>query len=411
MKRTIFTVCLGLSPSGAYATDWALNSTLSETVEANSNPFLATIPAGTLSSYSTLNVNAVALTPTSKFTFDGDESYRKYWGPGIDGVPSESLYGDVKAHYETFGKDPSDREYINGSLTSQSSAFALLGQLGLVTNVRGYLQTSHIDGGIDRNVNALDFLSLQGGTTYTAFDPGSGGTPLTDSTATASWRHRWDSLLTLTASSNAEEINFANIQQSKVTILRENAGFEVTFSPLLSFRGTWGAAFVQSQGGSAATSLGGTTTSGSGSDVGFITDMLLTYKVFPDTTLTLAGVQSISPSLVGSLAELSTIRAGVAYTINPRSTLSFAADADRQTSAGVETDFASFSTTYGYLLTREWSAQLSYRYLHRFASPASAGATIDPITGLPILSGLGAANSNSLMLVVSRSLSILPDGY
>ena len=118
MKRTILTVsvCLGFAPSGAFATDWALNSTLSETVEANTNPFLATIPAGTLSSYSTLNVNAVALTPTSKFTFDGDESYRKYWGPGADGVPSESIAGDVKVHYETFGKDPTDRNYIDGQL-------------------------------------------------------------------------------------------------------------------------------------------------------------------------------------------------------------------------------------------------------------------------------------------------------
>jgi hypothetical protein len=402
---------LGLTPSsGAYATDWALNSTLSETVEGNSNPFLATIPAGTLSSYSTVNVNAVALTPTSKFTFDGDESYRKYWGPGVDGFPSESLAGDVKAHYETFGKDPTDRNYIDGSLTSQSTSFALLGQLGLVTNARGFLETSHIGGGIDRSITALDFVSVQGGTTYTAFDPGPGGTPFTDSTATVSWRHRWDSILTLTASSNVETEDFANAQQTKLSIYRENAGFEATFSPLLSFRGTWGVAFVQTEGGSAATSLGGSA-SGSGSAVGFLTDMLVTYKMFPDTTLTLAGTQSISPSVVGSLTEISTVRAGLTRSVNSLTTLSFAADATRQITGGAETDFASFSAGYSYLLTREWTAQLSYRYLHRFASSSTAGTTIDAVTGIPILTGIGPADSHSITLVVSRSFSLLPNGY
>jgi hypothetical protein len=413
VKRTILTVsvCLGLVPGGAFATDWALNSTLSETVEANSNPFLATIPAGTLSSYSTLNVDAVALTPTSKFTFDGDESYRKYWGPGINGVQSESLSGDVRAHYETFGKDPSDRNYIDGSLSSQSSEFALLGQLGVLTNTRGYLDTSHIGGGIDRSITALDFVSLQGATTYTSYDPGTGGTPFTDSTVTASWRHRWDAVLTLTASSNAETLDFANAQQSTATIFRENAGFEANFSPLLSFRGTAGFAYVQTVNGSAATSLGGTSASSSGTATAPLFDLLLTYKMFPDTTWTLAGVQAISPSLVGSLFESTTASVGLNRIVNSRESLSFAASASSVTSAGVETDFATASATLSYTLTREWSTQLSYRYLHRFASTGSAGVTIDPVTGTPILSGSGPADSNSIVLVVSRNFSLLPNGY
>ena len=414
MKRTILTVlvCLAFVPHEANATDWALNSTLSNTVELNSNPFLATIPAGTLSSYSTVNANAVALTPTSKFTFDGDESYRKYWGPGVDGFPSESLSADVKAHYETFGKDSTDRNYINGSLTSQSTAFALLGQLGILTSAQGYLETSHIDGGIDRSITALDFVSLQGGTTYTSYDPGSGGTPFTDSTATASWRHRWDSVLTLTASSNVEALGFANPQQSKTTIYRENAGFEATLSPVLSFRGTAGVAYVQTVNGTATTSLSlGSSSSASGSATAPIYDLLLTYKIYPDTTWTLAGIQSIGPSLVGSLIESTTVSSGLSYIVNSRETLSFAASASSLTTAGVETDLLSASATLSYLLTREWSAQLSYRFLHRLASSGPASATFDPLTGVPILSGLGPASSNSIMLVASRSFSLVPNGY
>lgn len=420
MKRTILTVsvCLGLVPGGASATDWALNSTLSETVNLSNNPFLATIPAGTLDSYSTLNVNAVALTPTSRFTFDGDENYRKYWGPGINGAPSESLGGDVKAHYETFGKDPTDRNYIDGSLSSQSSAFALLGQLGVLTNTRGYLDLSHISGGIDRSITNLDFVSLQAGTTYTSYDPGAGGTPFTDSTITASWRHRWDAILTFTASSNAETLDFANLQQSTATIYRENAGFEVTLSPVLSFKGTAGFAYVQTTNGSLATSLGtpstslgGSSTSSSGSSIAPLYDLLLTYKMFADTTWTLAATQSVSPTLVGSLIEQTTVQTGVSRIVNSHETISFAASLSESISAGTDVDYASASATYGYALTREWNAQFSYRYLHRFASAGTAGTTIDPVTGIPIISGQGAADSHTVTLVVSRSFSLLPNGY
>ena len=415
MKRTILavSVCLGVSP--AYATDWALNSTLSQTVEANDNEFLRTMLAGgTLQSYSTINANAVALTPDSKFTFDGDISYRKYFG-GTDGGQSESLAGDTKFHYETFGKDPNDRNYVDASWNRQSTAFALLGQLGIVTNTRGFLDISTVGGGIDRSISALDFVSLSARSTYTSYDPGTGGTAFTDSTATGLWRHKVNSIATLTASSNVEELNFANTLGTNILILRENAGVEATFSPLLSFRGSAGVAYVQTYNGVPTTSLtpsNGIAFSTSGSESDFITDLLLTYKMLPDTTLTLAGIQTIAPTVVGSLTKQTTVRAGVTHIVNSHSTISFATDATQQVALGSTTDFLSASVTYGYQLTREWNAQLTYRYLHRLAqSGSSATETIDPLTGIPIFTGQGPASSNSIMVVVSRSVSILPNGY
>ena len=413
MKRTILavSVCLGVSP--AYATDWALNSTLSQTVEANDNEFLRTMLAGgTLQSYSTINANAVALTPSSKFTFDGDISYRKYFG-GTEGLQSESLGGDTKFHYESFGKDPNDKNYIDGSWNRQSTAFALLGQLGLVTNTRGFLDTSTIGGGIDRSISALDFVSLSAHSTYTSFDPGTGGTPFTDTSANGIWRHKLNSIASVTVSSNVEELNFANTLGTNIFIMRENAGVDTTLSPVLSFRGSAGVAYVQTEHGSPTTSLSngiGSTSSGSVSD--FITDLLLTYKMLPDTTVTLAGFQTIAPTLLGSLTKQTTVRAGLSRTVNLHSTISFAADASRQTALGSTTDFLSASITYGYQLTREWNAQLTYRYLHRLAQSGSTSTeTIDAVTGIPIFTGVGPASSNSIMLVVSRSVSILPNGY
>jgi hypothetical protein len=136
--------------------------------------------------------------------------------------------------------------------------------------------------------------------------------------------------------------------------------------------------------------------------------------MFPDTTVNITGVKSISPSITGSLIELTSVGAGLNYTVNSRESLGFSASGSQTTSAGTTSDYVSASATYNYLLTREWNASLSYRYLHRFAENgiASSGLLIDPVTGIlvPTTSGLGPANSNSIMLVVSRSVSILPDG-
>jgi hypothetical protein len=416
VKRTLLavSVCLGVTP--ASATDWALNSTLSQSVELNDNPFLRAVAAGTLSSYSTIIANATARTPTSKFTFDGNIGYQKYWGPGVDGVQRENLTGGANLHYETFGKISSDREYLDAGWHRQNTAFALLGQLGVVTPTRGFLDTSTVGGGIDRSITALDTVSLSAHSTYTSYDPGTGGTPFIDTSTNGTWRHRVNSLATLSASTDAEFLHFDNALNTDITILRENAGVNATLSPLLSFAGTAGVAYIQTERGSPAFSLVPATSnaSSSGSVASFITNMVLTYKMFPDTTLTVTGIQSVSPSAVGSLTKLTSIGAGLGYNVNSRQTLSFAADASQTTSTGTTSDFLSGSIVYSHLLTKEWSAQLSYRHLHRLATSGSAsvGFTVDPITGIPVTlaSGLGPADSNSIMMVVSRSVSILPDG-
>jgi hypothetical protein len=417
VKRTILAVSVCLSVSPAFAVDWALNSTLSETVELNDNPFLRAVAAGTLSSYSTILANATARTPTSKFIFDGSVSYQKYWGSGVDGAPTENLQGGANLHYETYGKNNSDRQYIDAGWHRSSTAFALLGQLAIVTNTRGFLDTTTVGGGIDRSITALDSVSLSARSTYTSYDPGVGGTPFIDTSASGTWRHRVNPIATLSASSDAEFLHFDNALNTDIMILRENAGIDAALSPLLSFRGTAGVAYVQTERGSPAFSLAplAPNASSSGSVSGFITNMVLTYKMFPDTTLTVTGVQSVSPSAVGSLIKLTSIGAGLTRNVNSRQTLSFAVDASRTTSLGTTSDFLSSSIVYGYLLTKEWTAQLSYRHLHRFATSGapSAGFTIDPVTGIPIAlaSGVGPADSNSVMMVVSRSVSMLPDGY
>jgi hypothetical protein len=179
-------------------------------------------------------------------------------------------------------------------------------------------------------------------------------------------------------------------------------------SPVLSLRGSIGAAYLVTDGGvNPLAGANGSNSSASSSLADWIGDAALTYRVLKNTTLTLTASQSIAPSIVGSLFKRDSITAGLSHAINARSTLSFSASGDRSIST-TTTDFASASATYSYNFTRDLSAQLTYRYQHRFAS--TGGSIIDPITGTPTVSGTGPANSNSVMLVVSHSYTVLPPG-
>jgi hypothetical protein len=412
VKRTAIalSVCFGVVPSAAYAADWSIQTTQSESVELNDNQFLKTSPAGSLGSYSTLTANAEARTSNSKFDLNGDGTYNKYWGPGVDGLPSETLNYGFKAHYELDGKNNFDREFVESSWRQTSTALALLNDLGIATPVSGFLDTLTASGGIDRSVSALDNLSLFATSTRTSYEPSSGGTEFTDTLARGSWRHSYSSLIAFNTSSEFELLNFDNATNTSEQIYRNQLGIDATLSPLLSFRGNAGAIYIITNGGInslAGIGANGLASSASSALLDWIGDAALTYKMLKNTTFTLTASQTVAPSVVGSLFKTDIIAAGVTYTINDRSTLSFSANGTRSI-ATTTTDYASASATYGYSLTQAWNAQLTYRYQHRFAS--SGGTTIDPITGTPTVSGLGAANSNAILAVVSHSYTVLPGG-
>jgi hypothetical protein len=393
-------LCL-VSPA-AWAVDWSLRSTASETVELNNNLFLVPSPVGgTVGSYSTISANAEALTPTSKFDFNSYVNYSKYYGPGASTLPeTENLGYGFSGHYETYGKNNSDRNYLDAGFTSGSAAFALLSQLGVLTNVVGSLNTLNFAGGIDRSLSARDTVSLSARSTLTSYDPPSAGTAFTDTSANASWSHRTSSLTTLTASSNAEWLTYNNVSNTNLMILRNQGGFDTTLTPLLSFHGMWGAAFVQTENsGVGAVSASAT---------GLIYDMLLTYRALKNTTFTVAAFQSVGPTAIGSLVQTTSVRAGVSHVINSVSSVTFSADEFQNTSPGTgQGQFASASVSYSRILARDWTAAITYRYLHSFGTTGGTTALTPIIGGLPVISTIGAASSNSIVIVVSKSTTLL----
>ena len=402
---------LCVAASAASAADWSIRSTLSNSTELNDNQFLGPTARGTIGSYSTIRSTAEALTPASKLDFDGYFNYRKYWGPGTIGITQTefSSYG-FSGKYETYGKNRADRNFIETNYNVQSAAFALLNQFAILIPSQGTINQTLTRAGIERSLSARDSISLNGQFARSFYDPSGAGTAFNDVSVSGNWQHRLGPAASVSLSSQAQFLAYENLLNTSTVILRNQAGIDATLSPVLSFRGNAGAAYVDVKNGfNALSPIGGAgiMPGGSSSNVGFITDMLLTYKALESTTFTLASTQSIGPTIVGSLFQTSTVRLGVSQTINSVSSVSAAADVNRAISTNT-TDFASASITYSHQLTREWNAQVSYRYLHRFASAGTA--VFDPVTGTPILSGTGPASSNSLLFVVSRNVTLLPPG-
>ena len=406
--------CLSLSPAPALAWDWSLDSTISETVSASDNQFMRSMLAGgTLASYTNVTANALARTQTSRLTIDANVGYQKYWGPGTEGInQTESNSLGVNARYETWGKNQQDREWLIGTFSQSSTVVAVLNDLGFATRANGNTERVMVGGGVQRSLSALDTISISATSSLTAFDPASAGTQFTDSTVTGTWRRQISPLTTVSATSQVEWLSYNTTPHSDVIILRNTAGFDTSISRVLSYGGSAGVIYSSSQGGTASQfgpSIFPTTSATGGSTVGFIGDAHAIYRILKNTTLNLMVGQSVSPSVLGTLAKRTTLHAGLDQIINGRSSVSIAGDISRQTTSGTTSDFFSSSITYSYILARDWNASLTYRYLHRTAT--SGGALVfDPVTGLPIIGGAGPASSNTIMAVLSKHTNIIPLG-
>lgn len=408
MRKTAVAVsiCLVLAPRAALAWDWTIRSTQSETVELNSNPLLKQNPAGAVGSYSTLTADAEARTPTSIFDFSGDGTYRKNWGPGYEGGATESLNYGFNTRYEHREKTAFDREFIDADWRQQSTALAILNDLGISTRIGGFIDRLTYSGGLDRSLSHLDTVSLFATSTQTSYEPSSGGQPFTDTLAQGSWRHSLNPVAAVNFSSQAELLSYSNALATQVQIYRNQIGADLSLTKLLSFRFSAGPIYVETQNGAPSTGPSRPIPSAA---TDWIADATLTYRMFKDTTATILATQTIGPSIVGSLTKRDIVTGSLAYTINSHSSLSFSAGWNRQIALTNRTDFGTASATYAYSFTPEWTAQFNYRYQHRFASNGTA--TLDPVTGTPILSGTAPVDSHSILMVVTHSYVVLPPGY
>lgn len=402
-------VCLVLT-APARAVDWSVKGAIGEAVELSDNQFLKTALAGwSVGSYSTIDANFEGRTPTSKFDFDGSGSYRKYWGPGIDGLASEYISYNVRGRYEEAGKNAFDKSYVEAGYSQQSAALAVFNTLGLTSNASGMLNQTRVLAGLDRSLTTQDDASLWLRSVYTDYDPSSiGNVPFTDVLAVGTWKHYLNSATAVVGRSEVEYLNYQNLPATRVMIARNLAGIDVKLSPLLSVRGSAGLAYVHYE--NVFTTPVGIGTNGSpasSSLFDFISNILVSYRLLKSTTVYLEASRTVGPTIIGSILTRTNARVGIDHDINFNSTISVFGDYSRLVSP-TSTDFASASVQYTERLTKTWTMKLAYTFLHRFTT--GGNITVDPITGFPTNIGLGPASSNSVLFAFSKSFVALAPG-
>lgn len=409
-KRAVCLVfALSIAPGGASALDWSIKGRVDEAVEASDNQFLKTALAGwSVGSYSTINTDFQARTPTSTFDFDGTGSYKKYWGPGLDGLTSEYIAYNLKARYELAGSLPENKTYFEVTRSAQNAALAVFNTLGITPTTNGQLIQTSALAGFSRQVTTQDTVGFWVRSIYTNYDPSSTGIPFTDTLASAAWKHRLNSVATLVGTSEIEYLDYQNVPGTRILITRNLGGIDATLSPLLTVKAAAGWSHLVTDnafGTLIAVSPTGSPVSGLQSD--FLAQFLISYKLMKTMTVYFNAERTLGPSIVGTILSRTSARAGLDYDVNELSTVSMYAEYV-QLASPATTDFASATVQYTKRLTKTWTAKMSYTFLHRFTT--TGNVLVDPITGGPTSIGLGPASSNNVLFVFSKSFVALPGG-
>ena len=171
-------ICAGFYCSSARSADISLTSQLSQSAEFNSNYFLQTHPPGLITApISSLRVDGVARTPTSRLFGTADLSYQTYAGPGVaDFIVAPALNKGAKVALEQTEKQTLYN--LAASWRQQQAAPLQLAQTGIAT-IGGFITTTTLQGGLSHQLNASDTLNWQNSWTSTTFTtPGS--VPFTD---------------------------------------------------------------------------------------------------------------------------------------------------------------------------------------------------------------------------------------
>lgn len=395
MSRSIFlaSLCLCLQGTSAFAIDLELRSTLSETIEVNDNYFLSSAPkAATVAPTSTIAVNALGRTPTMLYTLSGDFSYYKYLGPGAE---STTITGGTRSGVtfgvEQSGKLSGDKTNFNASWRQQDLVSTQLADTGVASG-SGQSTTTTVGGGITRQLSPRDTLSWFATGSSVEFSS-AGSSPYVNLDNIGSWRHRLNpnnDIITLADFSWTVRDDQA---KSETKFMRLMTGLDSKITQRLSFTANVGAGiFNTSQNNTAAppvvTPVSIFGTSGSGSAVGLLWDMLLAYRIQSTTRISLSAAQSAAPDILGNYSLRKTMGVTLDHDINSRSSLQFSGQFTNYTSTSGTYDYFTATVNYNYQLAREWRGSVSYIFRER-----------NQVTSV---------NSNGVMLVISHDATILP---
>jgi hypothetical protein len=378
---------LALFGPGAWAADWSIKSTLSESLEISDNHHLETNPLGpSYNTYSSLFVDVLGQTPTSRFETFGNLKYRDYNGPGEAGQLN-AWDKNITARYEKSQKLTTYNAFASYSEV-QTSAIQLV-ETGFTT-LAGSTITKTAGGGLKHNFSAtesLDFNTIWNSTDFT--EPGSNR--FSSWTTTADWRHRISPLTDLTPTVRFQWLKYDDPAQTNVLFTIATLDLRSQLTQLLSFYATAGAAYANASNNGLV--LGSSNPAGlsGGSATDWVASATLNYQWTRSLNAILTAARVIGPTTLGQFQASDQISGSVIYTINPLSHISLTQAFSHISSSGGASGYDLLSTTvgYNYRLAREWNARLSYQYIQRDSDTSPA-------------------RSNTVLMTITKDFTVLP---
>jgi hypothetical protein len=404
------------SPLGIGPSAFTLTSQLIQTADFNSNYLLRNNPPGELTAaVSTLRLDGIARTPTTRLQTTADLSYRSYFGPGTEAftvIDSLDKIGRIRL-------DQTEKltTYNVGASWSQIQAAPLqVLQTGVAT-ISGFVNTTVVQGGLRHELTPSDTLNWQNSWTSVDFTSSGGSIPFTDLSTTGDWTHRLTPTTAVIPSVQFEDLNYQGPAKSEIMLWRLMIGIRSEPSVRLSFNAAVGALLATAQANASAVSSGttflpsvfqpaGTTIlptgalqpvsilSGSGqsssaSASDWLANVRVTYNFDPTTALTVVAAQIVAPDSFGNIFKTDSVGFFLQRQVNYSTSLSLFGDANQLTGVGTQRKFYDLGATYGYRLTREWDTALTYTFRQRYDQT-------------------GSANSHSIFVLARREVTIIP---
>jgi len=395
-------LCVGLAAPAALASDVTIKSSASETFEGNDNYFLIPAPKGiTYVPVSAFTLDLLARTPTTRYDLHGDISYTHYLGPGAADAAAPTVKQDgVSVNIDHDINAAGDKFNVTASSRQQDVATALLSDLGVAT-AGGQAMTSAIGGSWSRRLSQIDTLVFSATSTKTDFTSSS-AVPYVNLTTGAVWTRHLSPTADLIGSTEFDQTIQDSQARQDTKFWKAEMEAQVRPTSRLNLDGSIGVGVVTVTDDGVPVVAPAPPPPGpgfipalatSGSSAGLLADFKVVYKLTRTTDMSLLVSRSIDPDVLGQLSARKNYQIGWAQTINSVSSLSLLAGLTEVTAAQSGTGASSYLTgniTYTRQLTREWHTLLSYNYRR------SEGA------------GISAASSNSLMVTLTRDMTIKP---
>ena len=420
--------------SPAAASDWKISSRLTQLMELNDNYFMARDSLGpTVRSLSTVYLDSIYRTSTTRHVLSGDLSYYKYMGPGAEDVQMKSgITNGARYGFERYYKSKNDIDTLNIIWRRSDVATDQLEDVGTITS-RGSQNTYIIDGGVTRQLNARDTVSLLSRGTANSFENEEQN--FTDLLGSVRYSHVLTPLTQISANADFDFLKYSDPQNTQTQFWKLLGGFLTRPTSQLTVRGSLGMAFAKTTADESAMPIGAGNNlpppppplpgdppiiidsnapppldpvQRPGSAQSWIGDLFITY-VQKTTTYNLFAYQYISPNTTGALTKRKSVGFSVREQINQRSAITFASTYG-QSSSGIgpnasETANLNFLASYDYSITRELRAQFVYNYRRNFTETSSLTSFTDgafpPIDNSPI-------TSHGVYVVLSKDVTIKP---